>query len=66
MTFKMTGGRGLQSLTCLKHISMWHQIQINKYSLLQTHAKGLFKYKKLPYGVASTPVVLQGMMDRVL
>lgn len=45
---------------------MWHQPQVNKYSLLWACAEGLLEYKKLPYGVASAPVVLQRMMDRVL
>lgn len=45
---------------------MCHQLQMSKYPVLGAHARGLFKSKKLPYGRASAPVELQGMMDGVL
>lgn len=32
---------------------------------ISTH-KGLFKFKRLPYGIASAPAVFQGIMDKLL
>ena len=36
-----------------------------KYLVINTH-KGLYAYKRLPFGVASAPVVFQRIMDNVL
>ena len=37
----------------------------SRYVTINTH-KGLYKYKRLPYGVASAPAVFQKLMENVL
>ncbi len=39
--------------------------QSQKYLTINTH-KGLFVYKKLPYGVSSAPALFQSVMDQML
>ena len=36
-----------------------------KYLVINTH-KGMYAYKRLPFGVASAPAVFQRIMDNIL
>ena len=38
---------------------------MNKHKIINTH-KGLYKYKRLPFGVASAPAIFQRLMDTIL
>ncbi len=62
----LAGGKKFSTLD-LKHA--YNQIEVDedsqKYLTVNTQ-KGLFKYKRLPFGVSSAPAVFQRTMDKIL
>ncbi len=62
----LSGGKAFSELD-LSHA--YHQLLLEeesqKYCTINTH-KGLYSYKKLPFGVASAPVLLQRTMENLL
>ena len=63
---KLAGGK---SFTKLDMSQAYQQIQLDeeaqKYVVVNTH-QGLFKYKRLPFGVASAPGIFQRVMENLL
>ena len=63
---KLAGGK---SFTKLDMSQAYQQIQLDeesqKYVVINTH-QGLFKYKRLPFGVASAPGIFQRVMENLL
>ena len=60
---------GEQTLTKLDLSQAYQQIKLDedskKYMVINTH-KGLFRYTRLPYGVALAPGIFQRVMENVL
>ena len=45
--------------------STYQQLVLNEESKTVTH-KGLFRYRRLPFGISSTPAIWQRFIDQVL
>jgi transposase InsO family protein len=60
---------GAQYISCLDANKGFHQIRINEKSqhltAFSTH-RGLFQYRRMPFGLKTAPAIFQGIMDRVL
>ncbi|KAK3107500.1 hypothetical protein FSP39_015888 [Pinctada imbricata] len=60
---------GGKKFTKLDLTQAYHHMELDDESqqllVINTH-KGLFKYKRLPYGIASAPALWQGAIDQVL
>ena len=60
---------GGQKFTKLDLASAYQQVLLDgnsrPYVTINTH-KGLYRYTRLPFGIASAPAVLQNVMDRIL
>lgn len=58
-----------KKITKLDLSQAYHQVclaeQAKQYVVVNTH-KGLFRYNRLPYGVASAPEIFQRVMENVL
>ena len=63
---KLSGG---QSFTTLDLSRAYHQLPLDEeskqYVVINTQ-KGLFRYKRLPYGVSSAPAIFQRTMENLL
>ena len=62
----LSGGK---KFTTLDLSQAYHQLMLDEqaqnYCVINTH-KGLYKYKRLPFGVASAPAIFQRLMDTIL
>ena len=63
---KLTGGK---TFTTLDMTHAYHQLVLDsesqKYVVVNTH-RGLYQYKRLPFGIASAPSQFQRIMDQIL
>ena len=63
---KLTGGK---IFTTLDMTHAYHQLVLDsesqKYVVVNTH-RGLYQYKRLPFGIASAPSQFQRIMDQIL
>ena len=63
---KLTGGK---TFTTLDMTHAYHQLILDsesqKYVVVNTH-RGLYQYKRLPFGIASAPSQFQRIMDQIL
>ena len=62
----LSGGK---KFTTLDLSQAYHQLMLDEqaqnYCVINTH-KGLYKYKRLPFGVVSAPAIFQRLMDTIL